>query len=90
MLRPRLRTPLRPRLTAVPAQSTLLPLACRGTRSIHSILPLSYDTNKEAQNNGIPKFLSKDAFNIAWTQYQSHCLEELNRLIGGMYLGARP
>ncbi|AEO53955.1 hypothetical protein MYCTH_2295915 [Thermothelomyces thermophilus ATCC 42464] len=78
MLRPRLRIPLRPRV-GTPATSTLLPLACRA-RSIHAIAPLEYNLKNEASQNGIADFLSPAAFNIAWTQYQTHLLEKLNAL----------
>jgi Fe-Mn family superoxide dismutase len=84
MMRPRLRIPLRPRVTA-PAQSTLLPLACR-SRSLHSLVPLEYNLKGEAAQNGIADFLSPAAFNIAWNQYQTHLLEKLNALTSGMSL----
>jgi Fe-Mn family superoxide dismutase len=85
MLRPRLRIPLRPRLTTAPAQSPLLPLASR-VRAMHSLMPLDYNTKNEVSQNGIPDFLSPAAFNIAWTQYQTHLLEKLNGLTAGMSL----
>ena len=53
---------------------------------MHSILPLEYDHNKEVSTKGIPDFLSPTAFSIAWTQYQSHCLDKLNTLVPGMSL----
>lgn len=85
MLRPRLRIPLRPRLPTAPAQSQLLPLASR-MRSMHSLMPLEYNTKNEVSQKGIPDFLSPAAFNIAWTQYQTHLLEKLNSLTAGMSL----
>jgi Fe-Mn family superoxide dismutase len=85
MMRPRLRIPLRPRLvTTTPARSTLLPLACQ-SRSLHAIAPLDYNLKNEASENGIPEFLSREAFNISWTRYQTHLLERLNALTGGMF-----
>ncbi|KAK4151951.1 Manganese/iron superoxide dismutase [Chaetomidium leptoderma] len=78
MLRPRLRIPLRPRLST-PAQSTLLPLACRA-RPMHALAPLEYNQKNQASDNGIAEFLSPAAFNISWTQYQTHLLERLNRM----------
>ncbi|KAL2138072.1 hypothetical protein VTI28DRAFT_7553 [Corynascus sepedonium] len=78
MLRPRLRIPLRPRV-GTPATSTLLPLAYRA-RSMHALAPLEYNLKNEASQNGISDFLSPAAFNIAWTQYQTHLLEKLNAL----------
>lgn len=83
MLRPRLRiAALRPRLST-PAQSTLLPLACRA-RSMHALAPLEYNQKNEASQNGIADFLSPAAFNISWTQYQTHLLEKLNMMSAGM------
>jgi hypothetical protein len=84
MLRPRLRIPLRPRLST-PARSTLLPLAmaCQ-TRSLHALVPLEYNLKNQASDHGIGQLLGRDAFNIAWTQYQTHLLERLNVMIAGM------
>ncbi|KAK4237514.1 Manganese/iron superoxide dismutase [Achaetomium macrosporum] len=81
-MRPRLRIPLRPRLVTTPARSSLLPLACQ-SRSLHALAPLDYNLKNEASQNGIPEFLSREAFNISWTQYQTHLLERLNALTGG-------
>ncbi|KAK4128824.1 putative 37S ribosomal protein [Parathielavia appendiculata] len=78
-MRPRLRIPLRSRVSA-PSQSTLLPLACR-TRSLHSLVPLEYDLQGGATEKGIADFLSPAAFNIAWNQYQTHLLARLNALV---------
>jgi len=84
MLRPRLiRAPLRPRLSSAPAQSRLLPLACQA-RSLHSVPPLDYNLKNEAVTEGLGDFLSPSAFNISWTQYQTHILERLNALTHGM------
>ncbi|KAL2129585.1 hypothetical protein VTI74DRAFT_7556 [Chaetomium olivicolor] len=83
MMRPRLRIPLRPRLTpATTAASPLLPL-CARSRTMHSIAMLEYNKHNEASQNGIPGFLSPAAFNIAWHQYQTHCLEKLNGIVAG-------
>jgi Fe-Mn family superoxide dismutase len=84
MLRPRLRIPLRPR-ACTPATTTLLPLACRA-RAMHALAPLEYNLQNEASQNGIADFLSPAAFNIAWTQYQTHLLEKLNGMIAGTSL----
>ncbi|KAH6854238.1 Manganese/iron superoxide dismutase [Chaetomium sp. MPI-CAGE-AT-0009] len=78
MLRPGLRIAMRPRI-GTPATSNLLPLACQA-RSMHSLVPLSYNLKDEATQNGISDFLSPAAFNIAWTQYQTHLLQKLNVL----------
>ena len=80
MIRPRLRIPLRPRLATAPA-----PAYRMATRSIHALPPLEYNIKNEASQNGIPEFLSPAAFNISWTQYQTHCLEKLNVLTAGTF-----
>ncbi|AEO66065.1 uncharacterized protein THITE_2143700 [Thermothielavioides terrestris NRRL 8126] len=81
MIRPRLRIPLRPRLVAAPAQaSSFLPMACCRARSLHALAPLDYNMKNEASQHGIADFLSPTAFNIAWTQYQTHLLDKLNAL----------
>ena len=84
-MRPRLRISARPRLS-VPVQSPLLSLA-QQSRSKHSLHPLRYADDKgNVAQNGIPEFLSPTAFNIAWTQYQSHLISRLNSLVAGMLL----
>ncbi|KAL2259899.1 hypothetical protein VTK26DRAFT_6268 [Humicola hyalothermophila] len=79
-MRPRLRIPARPRLS-VPAQSPLLSFA-QQSRSRHSLHPLRYVDDNFSQT-GIPDFMSPTAFNIAWTQYQSHLITRLNALTAG-------
>ncbi|KAK3904837.1 Manganese/iron superoxide dismutase [Staphylotrichum tortipilum] len=80
MLRPRLiRAPLRPRLNSTPAQSPLLSLACQ-KRSKHTVPPLDYNLHNECATKGIGTFLSANAFNISWAQYQTHVLQRLNAL----------
>jgi Fe-Mn family superoxide dismutase len=53
---------------------------------MHSIAQLDYNLDKEASTNGIGKLLTPTAFNIAWTQYQTHLIERLNALVAGMCL----
>jgi Fe-Mn family superoxide dismutase len=68
-----------------------MPLAMAARiRSMHSIAPLEYNMKGEASNNGVGDFLSRDGFNIAWTQYQTHLLERLNAMTAGRSFSARP
>jgi len=86
MIRPRLRIPsvARPRL-AVPVQAAR-PSFAQQIRSRHTLQPLPYEEKFNTAENGIPNFLSGPAFNIAWTQYQTHLIEKLNTMIAGMSL----
>lgn len=58
-------------------------MACQ-TRSLHALVPLEYNLKNQASDHGIGHLLGRDAFNIAWTQYQTHLLERLNIMIAGM------
>ncbi|EGS17364.1 mitochondrial 37S ribosomal protein mS42 [Thermochaetoides thermophila DSM 1495] len=89
MIRPRLRisSAARPRL-AVPIQAAR-PSFAQQIRSRHTLQPLPYEEKFNTAENGIPNFLSGPAFNIAWTQYQTHLIEKLNTMIADTDFEAR-
>jgi superoxide dismutase len=43
------------------------------------------DLNPSFQANGIPGLLSKEGFNVAWTQYQALVVDKLNVLTAGTF-----
>ncbi|KAJ4296034.1 hypothetical protein N0V88_004736 [Collariella sp. IMI 366227] len=89
MMGPRLRIPLRPRLTpTATASSPLLPL-CARARSMHSIATLDYNKNNEILQHGIPGFMSPTAFNLSWIQYQTHCLQKLDGWVADTDLASK-
>ncbi|KAI9671516.1 MAG: hypothetical protein M1817_003568 [Caeruleum heppii] len=51
------------------------------SRHLHNVPPLTHGTS--FQENGVPSLLSRDGFDIAWTQYQAHMVDNLNRLTQG-------
>lgn len=51
------------------------------TRGVHRIPQLQFDAYYT--KNGIPEFMSPEAFDFAWTQYQSILIEKLNLLTQG-------
>lgn len=51
------------------------------TRALHRIPQLQHDALYK--KNGIPEFLSTDAFEFAWTQYQTLLVDKLNLLTQG-------
>lgn len=71
MFRPRLRLPRAGSRIQQPCQRRLL----------HRVPPLPHDFSK----NGVPGLLSKEGFDIAWTQYMDLMLERVNDLTAGMY-----
>lgn len=51
------------------------------TRGLHRIPQLQHDaTYKE---NGVPEFMSPEAFDFSWTQYQTLLVDKLNLLTQG-------
>jgi Fe-Mn family superoxide dismutase len=50
---------------------------------MHSVPALS--NHVELEKNGIPGLLSAKAFDIAYTQYHAHILDELNAVTQGAY-----
>ncbi|KAK5710168.1 hypothetical protein LTR17_019111 [Elasticomyces elasticus] len=50
-------------------------------RSIHHVPPLTYDVT--FQQDGIPNFISKYGYKIAWTEYQALMVQKLNELTAG-------
>ncbi|OJJ46895.1 hypothetical protein ASPZODRAFT_65570 [Penicilliopsis zonata CBS 506.65] len=55
--------------------SALLPSQTRG---LHNVPKLTHDT--QFKENGIPELLSPEAFDFAWTQYQTLLIDKLNLL----------
>ena len=53
-------------------------------RSLHKVVKLPYE-NREPQVNGLYPLYSKEAFNLAWTEYQGSLIEQVNRLTSGTY-----
>ncbi|KXG45482.1 uncharacterized protein PGRI_040310 [Penicillium griseofulvum] len=51
------------------------------TRAIHRIPQLQHDTYYK--ENGIPEFMSPEAFDFSWTQYQTLLVNKLNLLTQG-------
>ena len=51
-------------------------------RSLHKVVKLPYE-QYEPHVNGIYPLYSKEAFNLAWTEYQSSLIEQVNRLTSG-------
>lgn len=54
-------------------------------RSLHE-LPQLKAHGLEFRENGIPPFLSLEAYTLAWFDYQSMLIEKLNQLTFGMIL----
>ena len=52
-------------------------------RSVHNVPPL--DNHHELQKNGIKDLFSPMAFDIAYTQYHQHIVDELNILTSGTF-----
>ncbi|KAJ5602121.1 Manganese/iron superoxide dismutase [Penicillium lagena] len=48
------------------------------SRSIHRLPQLQHDAYYK--ENGVPEFMSPDAFDFAWTQYQTFLIQKLNGL----------
>lgn len=55
----------------------------RAVRANHTMPPLVNDITYQAE--GINGVFTPEAYNIAWTQYQSHLVDNLNRLVVGDY-----
>ncbi|BAE56486.1 unnamed protein product [Aspergillus oryzae RIB40] len=51
------------------------------TRGLHRVPQLTHDTH--FKNNGIQELLSPEAFDFAWTQYQTLLIDKLNLLTQG-------
>ena len=60
-------------------------LQTRQARNIHSVPELKTH-GKVFRENGIPPFLSLEAYRLAWRDYQGMLVEKLNRLTFGMTL----
>ncbi|KAI0482364.1 Manganese/iron superoxide dismutase [Xylariaceae sp. FL0804] len=74
MLRPRLRIPhVRGLLRQQRASAAI--------RGLHHMPPLSQFT--KAREEGVPELLSPNAFELAWTQYQSFIIQKLNEMTAG-------
>jgi hypothetical protein len=58
-------------------------LQTRQARNIHSVPELKTH-GKVFRENGIPPFLSLEAYRLAWRDYQGMLVEKLNRLTFGM------
>lgn len=53
------------------------------TGNAHTVPLLAH--NEAFSKDGVPGLYSNGGFNQAWTQYQTWCIDELNRLIEGMF-----
>lgn len=51
------------------------------TRGLHRIPQLQFDASYK--ENGIPEFMSPEAFDFSWTQYQTLLVDKLNLLTQG-------
>lgn len=51
------------------------------TRALHRIPQLQHDAYYK--ENGIPEFMSPEAFDFSWTQYQTLLVDKLNLLTQG-------
>ena len=56
-------------------------------RSLHKVVKLPYE-NCAPHVNGIYPLYSKEAFKLAWTEYQGSLIEQVNRLTSGTYLSS--
>ncbi|KAL2123215.1 hypothetical protein VTJ04DRAFT_3670 [Mycothermus thermophilus] len=81
MMRSRLlRIPLRPTASLFPRLNAVRSFsaeALEGRYPTHTLPPLPYE-NAEIAQNGLGSFMSGPAFSLAWTQYQTHLLRNLN------------
>lgn len=50
-------------------------------RGLHQIPQLQHDSF--FQRNGVPEFMSPEAYDFAWTQYQTLLVDKLNLLTNG-------
>lgn len=58
------------------------------TRALHRIPQLQHDAYYK--ENGVPEFMSPEAFDFSWTQYQTLLVDKLNLLTQGQTRLARP
>lgn len=86
MMRSRLlRIPLRPTASLFPRLNAVRSFsaeALEGRYPTHTLPPLPYE-NAEIAQNGLGSFMSGPAFSLAWTQYQTHLLRNLNDRTAG-------